>query len=200
MEEQYLATLCKYCWLILKIHLNTYYTNKKKFFQDLTINKLIVQKGLRSYNNQRNMSSAYCVCCALCKAEPMFQWIFLGKKKSRMLSRALGGILSLGGWKNFGSCYLFNYYYYHIHTSTNRTFYSSGAYLYIYISYKGAPKMGSQPAKCLQMSPNVSIETFRDIFPYYSSRLPWYLLSKSQNVGGAIGPQPPYQRGPWCWV
>ena len=60
--------------------------------------------------------------------------------------------------------------------------------------------MGSQPAKCLQMSlnvskmsPNVSKETFS---PYSSCRLPWYLLSKSQNVGGCSPPSPPTNEGP----
>ena len=34
------------------------------------------------------------------------------------------------------------------------------------ILYKGAPKMGSQPVKCLQMSLNVSKCLYRDISPY----------------------------------
>ena len=48
--------------------------------------------------------------------------------------------------------------------------------------------MSQNVSKCLKMSQNVSIETFS---PYYSCRLPWYLLSKSQNVGGALAPQAP---------
>ena len=54
-------------------------------------------------------------------------------------------------------------------------------------------KMSQNVSKCLKMSQNVSKCLDRDISPYYSCRLHQSLIP---NVGGAIAPPAPYQRGP----
>ena len=63
---------------------------KKKDFLDLTIYKLIVEKGLRSYNNRRNMSSAYCVHSAKPPGRACVPLELLRGKKSVMLSSREG--------------------------------------------------------------------------------------------------------------